>query len=131
MPGIPVIAKIGGFGAAAMECRRPHYMLTDEQGKDHSMSESTMVAFPPEVFSGVIDTTNSTSIDVFSFGVIILHTLTQDDPLPQSSGSGHGSVISEVERRKKYFDLLDDDHPLKQTVLQCLSNEPQYRPTAE
>lgn len=111
-PGIPVLAKIGGFGAASMECRRPHRILADDEAKDH-MSESTMAAFPPEVFSGVIDTSNSTSIYVFSFGVMMLQILTQENPLPMHLGSGHRRMISEVEHRRDHLDLLHDNHPFK------------------
>ena len=44
---------------------------------------------------------------------------------------------SEVERRKKYFDMLEDmiakgqQHPLAQLSKSCLNNDPTLRPTAE
>ena len=127
---IPVLAKIGGFSAAAMETRRPHIVLMDEDGRDRAVGESTLAAYPPEVFSG-LDPHNATSVDVFSFGVVMLHTLTQVNPLPLPLINEYGSIVPEVERRKKYLDMLDKDHPLKCKVIECLSNQPQYRPSAE
>ena len=128
-PDIPVLAKIGGFGAAAMESRRPHVVLMDKNERE-AASESTLATYPPEVFSG-LDPHDTTSLDIFSFGVVMLQILTQENPLPLPVINEYGGIVPEVERRIKYFDMLDDEHPLKQTVIECLSNEPQYRPSAE
>ena len=128
-PDIPMLAKIGGFGAAAMESRRPHIVLAEESERE-AAGESTLATYPPEVFSG-LDSHEATSLDVFSFGVVMLQTLTQENPLPLPLINEYGSVVPEVERRMKYFDMLEDEHPLKQTVIECLGNQPQYRPSAE
>ena len=128
---IPVLAKIGGFGAAVSERRRPHFVLAEEEGDDRCPSESTLATYAPEVFSGFLSSQEASSADIFSFGVIMLQTLTQDTPLPLPLINEYGGVVPEVERHRKYLDILDDEHPLKLTVIECLSNEPQYRPTAE
>ena len=126
---IPVLAKIGGFGAASVESRRPYHMFANEANRD-GLNESTIATYAPEIFTGLVPH-NATSVDIFSFGVLILHTVTQENPLPLPLASDLGYNLSEIERRMQHLDLLDDDHPLKQTVVDCLSNEPQYRPTAE
>ena len=122
---IPVLAKIGGFGAASMECRRPHHMIRDED-----ISEATMATFAPELFSD-FERHNVASVDIFSFGVIMLQVLTQENHLPLPITNDCGCVIPEIERRKESLDLLDDNHPLKQTVVECLSNRPHSRPSSE
>ena len=124
-PYIPVLAKIGGFGAAAVEYRRPHQVMADSESREHT-SELTLATYPPEAFSGLI-TYDPTSVDVFSLGVLILHTLIQECPSPHPSTT----FITEVERRKQYLDMLDDEHPLKTTVMECLNNQPHHRPTAD
>ena len=51
----------------------------------------------------------------------------------------HGKLLgrSEVERRQKYFEQLEDNyprggrHPFVQLVKRCLKNDPSDRPTAE
>ena len=126
---IRVLAKICGFGAAAMECRRPHHLLTDEENRGQ-ISQSTLDLYPPEVFCG-LDANDAKGVDIFSFGLVILQTLTQDNPTPKAMMDSHDRLISEVERREEHLNMLDDEHPLKPTVMECLSNEPQYRPTAE
>ena len=128
-PDIPVLAKIGGFGAAAMECRRPHHLVADEESRTQ-LSQSVIDGYPPEVFSGV-DANDPKTVDIFSFGLVILQTVTQESPRPKPPVDTHGRVLPEVERRLEHLDQLDDNHPLKQTVVECLSNDPQYRPTAD
>ena len=122
-PDMPVLAKIGGFGAASMECRRPHHIIAD--GESRKLSSQSTIAYAPEVFSGLV-TQNATSVDVFSFGIVMLHTLTQELPLPLTN-----DLVMEVERRKQYLDKLDDNHPLKHIVMECLSNQPHYRPSVD
>lgn len=126
-PYIPVLAKIGGFGAAAVECRRPHQVMADSESREHT-SELTLATYPPEAFSGLITyDAIASSVDIFSLGVLILHTLIQECPSPHPSTA----FITEVERRRQYLDMLDDEHPLKTTVMECLNNQPHYRPTAD
>ena len=62
---------------------------------------------------------------------MILQTLTQENPSPKPMVDSHDRLISEIERREEHLDMVHDEHPLKPTVMECLSNEPHYRPTAE
>ena len=92
---------------------------------------------PPE-FS---DTQSSCTkaVDVFSFGVLSLFTLTHVPPsniLPQTYMDESNQLIhrSENERRsqsmERVFGDLGKEHPLTQLVTSCLSQQPASRPTA-
>ena len=69
--------------------------------------------------------------DVFSYGGIILHTLTQMWPKPESRVScrGHaGKPISEIDRRRKYFADIDD-HRFEELVKSCMDDDSRVRLT--
>ena len=69
------------------------------------------------------------STDVFSYGGIILHTLTQMWPKPESRVScrGHaGKPISEIDRRRKYFADIDD-HRFEELVKSCMDDDSRVR----
>ena len=71
-----------------------------------------------------------TSTDVFSYGGIILHTLTQMWPKPEPkvlSGGGY-TGISEIDRRRKYFKAIDD-HRFKELVKSCMDDDSRVRLT--
>ena len=79
-------------------------------------------------------------LDVFSFGVIVLQLLTRLFPRPTSSirdvedsrsqGRRVQEIVSERERRKDHIMLIERNHPLLETILDCLNDEGQHRPTA-
>ena len=62
-------------------------------------------------------------LDVFSFGILILHVYTQQWPKP----SDLRSDCTEVEKRQHLLDKVEDD-VLKQLAIDCLNNDPQDRP---
>ena len=81
-----------------------------------------------------------TKLDVFSFGILTLFTFTQSFPhevLPATFKDSPSSLCarSEVDRRKKYFDMLykylDRKHPLVKLIISCLDIEPYERPSAK
>jgi predicted nucleic acid-binding Zn-ribbon protein len=41
------------------------------------------------------------------------------------------TVVAEVERRREHIDMIDDDHPLRVTILQCLCDSQEDRPSAQ
>ena len=92
----------------------------------------TPVYMPPEALAG--DTLYTISVDVFSFGVLMLHTLcgmwpfpgaaTRVDPKNPESVIG----ISELQRRKQFIEMIDSSHLLKKPIKQCLHNYPASRP---
>ena len=75
-------------------------------------------------------------LDVYSFGVLILHVLSGEWPFPtdpfQPDPEVEGSIVpvAEVDRRAKYLEKFGRDHPLSDLIRQCLSNVPRQRPEA-
>lgn len=66
--------------------------------------------------------------DMFSYGGIILHAITQQWPLPVDSETSVPTNILQVDRRKKYLEKLSGE--LKLLVIGCLEDDPKSRPTA-
>ena len=92
---------------------------------------------PPEVFESSKLCAADISIDVFSFGVLVIFTVSESFPcnllLPTYWEDGQQCEIgrSELERRKQYVDLvrsqLREEHPLIQIIERCLE-VPDKRP---
>jgi len=109
---------------------------SDEDECDHTRCPGTPVYMPPEALAegGMY----GTPLDIFSFGVLALSTLTQEFPgdIGEAVVIGPDGIVarSEVERREKYFTLLHSQlkrsHPLVYLIEQCLANNPKERPTA-
>ena len=122
-PGNPVVAKIADLGQAKND---PVYATRRQQLSQVPGNEDHM---PPEAWFD--NPVYNTSLDIFSFGVVMLHTLAHQWPKPL----GRFNLVSttkvrpEVERRKTYLDKIDSC-PLKPLVVRCLSDEPEDRPTA-
>jgi len=78
----------------------------------------------------------TSKIDIYSYGVLIIHTLCGRWPFPEDvfcpDPQNPGAVIplSEVERRAEYLQEIGHDHPLMGLIRQCLSNVPANRPEA-
>ena len=94
---------------------------------------------PPEIFEPYFKTNCSNKVDVFSFGSVIIHTFTQEYPTPdldkliETSEAGRYIKHSEIERRSiclKKFKNNCTSKKLQGAVLQCLQDNPNYRPTA-
>ena len=138
-----MVAKIAGFGAARM-------ITESSAGNQFDLALTTLpgnlLYMPPEADqerSGGMATYNNT-IDIFSFGVIVLFTITQVFPCnllpliypdPDRPGAVRGRT--EVERREKYFKIAegslktDEDQRLIKLSQHCLQNDPSSRPKAE
>ena len=90
---------------------------------------------PPEV-----DRDCSTATDVFSFGVVFLEMLCEmypqplaDPPLPEAGAQNAGLERSqnEIERRRMYLNLIQDQPFCSEIIQHCLSDEPEQRPVAD
>lgn len=127
-------AKISDLGNA--QC-----LITRSRARSHSaMVPGSLVYMPPEA-SGPKPQC-STEVDIFSFGVIILHTVTQvfpgDLPAPkytdEASKRYREKIRTEVERRAPYLEIaysqLGEGHTLSKLIRSCLHNTPKERPTA-
>ena len=75
-------------------------------------------------------------MDTFSFGVMTVHILSGQWPLPSGAvqtnpdNPHHLIPVSEFDRRESTIKLIQEDHPLMPLIKKCLSNDPSLRPTA-
>ena len=123
------VAKIGDLGVAKIikaDRRRTQNVLTKVPGTQDFM--------PPECFSD--RPKYDSSLDVFSYGGIVLFIATHQWPTPTMPQVEIDSVTkklvahSEVERRQKYLDEMTGcGEWLKPLVESCLSNDSSERPT--
>lgn len=79
-------------------------------------------------------------VDIFSLGIIILHVFSGRPPLPKTATStpereidDDGSpppakVLSQADMRVDYINDLGFNHPIMDTLLHCLRNQPILRP---
>ena len=82
---------------------------------------------PPEVAEEPV---YNTALDVFSFGGINLHVITQEWPTPVCKPATN-VIFSEIQRRQKHLKMLEAKfYELTPLVEACLSNYPACRPSA-
>ena len=116
-------AKISDLGVARI------HNLTPLQVTRMTQTPGTPAYMPPEVM--VANPKYDTSIDEFSFGVLIIHILSGHWPEPQCSQirmeAGLMIPVSEADRRKGFLDMIGQDHPLMNVILKCIHNDPQQR----
>ena len=98
-----------------------------------SKCPGTAAYMPPEAL--VENPEYCTEIDLFSYGVLIIHTLCGQWPHPgQPKGHKHDGTLvahSEYDRRIKYISMLGEEHQMLELIRQCLSDEPSKRPNTE
>ena len=74
------------------------------------------------------------ALDIFSYGGVILYTITHSWPQPSSwiqfdPNTGRSIYLSELQRRQRYLDKMTGDAAdLKPLVTSCLDNNPTNRP---
>ena len=120
-----LIAKIADLDQAKIVGRNPAQLA---RCNHWTMCPGNMAHMPPEA---LFDTpVYDTKLDVFSFGVVMLHTLTQEWPEPLSKLASTHQVRNEIERRKNYLDKISSPI-LKPIIMQCLNDNPDLRPSAE
>ncbi len=94
----------------------------------------TPAYMPPEAM--VLNPHYDVKVDIFSYGVMMVHTLSGRWPFPgepihvNPNNPADLTPVSEANRRKEYLDDITGDHPLMQLILRCLSNSPAHRPNA-
>jgi serine/threonine protein kinase len=118
------IAKVGDFGVAKM-C---HDLIPNRQ----STCPGTHEYMPPEALVSMADYMEK--LDCFSVGVLIIQILTRLYPKPkQLASSIDGSelrLLPEIERRQDHIDMVNPNNPLLRIAKDCLSNNPDDRPSA-
>ena len=120
--------KIGDLGTTRLVDPRRQSRMTQAPGTAHFM--------PPEALAE--DVTNiryGKELDVFSFGCVMLHTLSHQWPAPSQAviinpDTGLVTGRTEVERRSQYFETMDKSRSdvLIPLIESCLSNLPKNRP---
>ena len=128
-------AKIADLGVARMVNIQPGQLaatMTAGPGNNLYM--------PPETVQEEGATRYNTAIDIFSFGVVSLFTLTQTFPKDLKPSTYHDPRTrrivgrSEIERREHYIQLMQaalvETHPLVKLTLDCLEYLPEDRPSA-
>ena len=122
-------AKISDLGVARI------LNLTPLQASRMTETPGTPAYMPPEVM--VADPHYDTSVDVFSFGIMMIHTFTAEWPLPSigqtriDPANPNGLIpVTEAERREEFLQKIPPDHPLMDLITCCLSNNAQRRPRA-
>ena len=124
-----LIAKIADLGVA--KAIRAEKKSTQSK---LSMMPGTQDFMPPEATQD--NPIYDLSIDVFSFGGIVLFVATHKWPSPTSwladPYCDEPKALTEVQRRKKYLDQMSGKmKDLKSLVMSCLSNNPSKRPTMD
>ena len=128
-------AKIADLGVARMVNIQPGQLaatMTAGPGNNLYM--------PPETVQEEGATRYNTAIDIFSFGVVSLFTLTQTFPKDLKPHNYRDPVTrrlvgrTEIERREDYIQLMNtalgETHPLVKLTLDCLEHFPEDRPSA-
>ena len=121
--------KIGDLGTARLVDPRRQSRMTKAPG--------TVDFMPSEALEDVTNIHYGKELDVFSFGCVMLHTLSHQWPTPSQAviiNPETGLITggrSEVERRNKYFERIDRSRSdvLIPLIESCLSNLPKNRPS--
>ena len=122
-----LVAKIADLGQArALE-------LFDEKKHQLSTAPGNTLHMPPEAL--VPKPRYNSTLDIFSFGCITIHTITEKLPIPtdQFEQPENGNMFkkrTEAERRQRYLDLMDDYWELQAIAMQCIEDTPTARPNA-
>ena len=119
-----MVAKIADLGVARM------LDLTPKRAMQLTQAPGTAAYMPPEALAQ--NPSYNTKIDSFSFGVLILHLVSQMWPIPTEpvkvSAGGKLTPVSEVERRRQPVELMGRDHCLYKLTTECLQNDCSQRP---
>ena len=119
-------AKISDLGVAKI------LNLTPLQVSHMTQTPGTPAYMPPEVM--VANPKYDTSVDEFSYGIMMIHIFSGQWPEPQVGPSriegGKLIPVTEAERRDVFFKVIEYNHPLKDLTHRCINNDPQLRPHA-
>ena len=120
-------AKIGDLGTARLVDPRRQSQMTKAPGTADFMPPEALAANPQSIQYG-------RELDVFSFGCVMLHTLSHQWPTPSEAVVTDPVTFevkgrTEVERRSQYFSRIDRSKlgVLIPLIESCLSNLPKNR----
>ena len=118
------IAKISDFSMFKILAADVESRLT--------VSQEAIAFLPPELFTG---DDCGTSLDVFSYGALMLHTISGEWPMPTTRVEFNTLECqtrgySEVERRQEYLNkVIGEAEMLRPLIEACLNNDPTKRPS--
>ena len=117
-------AKIADLGVARII---PRGIVSEADHMKLSQVPGVPVFMPPEAFD---DNPNyDQSLDMFSYGNLILNTVNQKWPRPSGSFTKDKMKREEVDRRKQDLDDMGE-HRLREFTIRCLQDKGEDRPTA-
>ena len=123
-------AKISDLGVAKILDMSPACAARMTQ----TQVPGTPTFMPPEVMLARPKYTSK--VDIFSFGVLMVHILSGEWPMPSEAFAedphDHNGVVlvTEFERRRESINKISEGHPLLGLIEQCLSNIASHRPNA-
>jgi serine/threonine protein kinase len=116
-------AKISDLGVARI------LRLTPLQVSHMTQTPGTPAYMPPEVM--VANPKYDTSVDEFSYGIMMIHMFSGQWPEPQVGQTRFVDdtlvPVTEAERREVFLQAVGNDHPLMDLILKCISNNPRGR----
>ena len=127
-------AKISDLGVAKI------LQLNPEEMSRMTQTPGTQSYMPPEALRP--NPCYDVEVDVFSFGVMMVHVLSGQWPFPSEAtrvdprNPARVMGLSEVERRAQYLNIIgrpseeQEGHPLIPLIERCLNNSPNLRPTS-
>ena len=115
-------AKISDLGVARILDLPSHVThLTETPGTPAFMPPEVMVAKPKY----------DTGVDIFSYGIVMVHVLSGKWPAPQTGPNrfeGNKLIpVSEAERREEFLQAIGNAHPLMDLILKCIHNSSKMR----
>ena len=120
-------AKIADLGVARI------LNMSPLQASTMTKDPGTTIYMPPEAM--VESPHYDTSIDAFSYGILMIFILCGQRPKPHVGPNRHESgrliAVSEADRRENFLQMIGRDHPLMNLILKCIDNNPKERPSAE
>ena len=119
-----MMAKISDLGVARI------LNLTPLQVSRMTQTPGTPAYMPPEVM--VANPKYNTSVDEFSYGILMIHMFSGQWPEPQVGPNRIGPnsrliPVTEAERREVFLRAIGNNHPLMDLILKCINNHPKSR----
>ena len=118
-------AKISDLGVAKI------LNLNPQQISRMTQAPGTPAYMPPEVM--VVNPKYNSSVDVFSYGILMIHVFSGQWPEPQIGQNRTDPMsdrlipVTEAERREIFLRKIGNDHPAMDLILKCISNNPRLR----
>ena len=119
-----LVAKITDLGMAKL--------VDPSRITSHSTQPGTPVFMPPEALLN--HSKYDSSIDVFSFGCVMIHLMAQEFPYPESAmrvdnNIGRYVTVTQAECREKYLVKIHKPPLLRKLILQSIEDMPDKRPS--